>query len=230
MQTKGLEFQHSNPPIPNNLTWNQVNQWTEASFSCLQPFWLWVGWFWEGAVRPSPCSAPALSPQQLQPPGGPRNNPPQTWTPWGKHYNYTDSSHDKRPKQQYSPLLVVFQWLVEVVQLNRRHRADHQGVESRQSEFCRQSRSEHILLQALWKLTFGRAQRVQEHLEISGEQKTRLNEEMWNRDTASVLTQIDTHLTEEEQRWLIFFMVWLSKDWVSPCLLVRDSFRSVISL
>lgn len=42
--------------------------------------------------------------------------------------------------------------------------------------------------------------------------------------------ELSTHLAEEEQRWLIFLMVWLSKDWVSPCLLARDSFKSAISL
>lgn len=108
MPTKGLEFQHSHPPIANNETWNQVNQWTEASFSCLQPFWLWVGWFWEGAVRPSPCSAPALSPQPLQPPGGRRNNSPQTWTPWGQKLDLTLAHRMTETRTATLPLTCSF--------------------------------------------------------------------------------------------------------------------------
>lgn len=187
-----LSLMHSsfNTVIPPNqqLDLEPSQSVNRGVLSCLSPFWLWVGWFWEGAVRPFLCSAPAPSPQQRQPLGGRRNNPPQTWTPWGRLKHWPLSTATTKTQQHCSVLLVVFQRLVEVVQLNSRHRADHQGVESRHSEFCRQSRSEYVLFQALRKLTFRRAQRVQEHLEISGEQKTRLNEEMWNRDTASFLT------------------------------------------
>lgn len=60
--------------------------------SCSWPFLLWGGWFWEEAGRPSPYWAPARSPQQLLPPGGPHNTAPHICTAsgelerWSTHY------------------------------------------------------------------------------------------------------------------------------------------------
>lgn len=66
-------------------------------------------------------------------------------------------------------ILVVFQRSVEIVELHSGYRGDQLAVESGHSEAGHQSRSEHLLLQVLRRLPLWRAQRVEEHLEVSAE-------------------------------------------------------------